>query len=136
MKQTRDSKLSAIYEPDPYVVAHKDENAFTLQDVKGNCKMRNMPYMNILVEPATIEIDIKWTSTAGVSRASSGTSAVRPARNYGQPAVGTVTGSPPEQLPRQFRYISASEHKAYACIDDKFCLQLVHLKKQRETVKK
>jgi len=49
LKQTRDSKLSSIYEPDPYVVAHKDENAFTLQDVKGNCKMCNIPHLKIEV---------------------------------------------------------------------------------------
>ena len=32
LKQTRDSKLSPNFEPDPYVVAHKDGNALVLQD--------------------------------------------------------------------------------------------------------
>ena len=56
LKQTRDSKLSPTYKPDPYAVAHKDGNAVVLQDEKGNCKMRNIAHMKKFVEPATIEI--------------------------------------------------------------------------------
>ena len=37
LKQTRDSKLSPIYEPDPCVGAHKDD-AFTLQGVNETVK--------------------------------------------------------------------------------------------------
>ena len=130
LKQTRDSKLSPIYEPDPCVGAHKDD-AFTLQGVNETVKCaKYLTWRLKFVEPATIEIGIKGTRTTRVSRAISGTSAVRPARNYSQPAVGTVTRSPPKQLPRQFR--SISEHKAYARIDDIFCLQVVYLKKKRE----
>ena len=57
LRQALDSKLSPNFEPDPYVVAHKDgENAVVLQDAKGNCKMRNIAHMQKFVEPATIEI--------------------------------------------------------------------------------
>lgn len=56
LKQTRDSKLSPNFEPDPYVVAHKDGNAVVLQDAEGNCKMRNIAHMKKFVEPATVEI--------------------------------------------------------------------------------
>ena len=61
--------------------------------------MRNIAHMKKFVETATIEIEAsKGPEPARTSRASSGTSAVRPARSYGQPAVCTATGIPPEQL--------------------------------------
>ena len=57
LKQAHDSKLSPNFEPEPYVVAHKDGNAVVLQDAKGNCKMRNIAHMKKFVEPATTEIE-------------------------------------------------------------------------------
>ena len=47
-KQARDSRLSLDFEPDAYVVAHKDGNAVVLQDAKGNCKMCNISSLLIL----------------------------------------------------------------------------------------
>ena len=44
-KQAGDSRLSLDFEPDPYVVAHKDGNAVVLQDARGNCKMSNIDHM-------------------------------------------------------------------------------------------
>jgi len=49
-------KQAPNFEPNPYVVAHKDGNAVVLQDAKGNCKMRNIAHMKKFVEPATLEI--------------------------------------------------------------------------------
>ena len=57
MKQTRDSKLSPNFQPESYVVAHKDGNAVALQDAKGHCKIRNIADMKKFVEPATTEIE-------------------------------------------------------------------------------
>ena len=58
LKQARDNELSRIFEPNPCVVAHKDRNAFVLQDSKGNCKMRNIAHIKTSVEPATKKIEI------------------------------------------------------------------------------
>ena len=49
LKQARNSKLSPNFEPDPYVVAHKDGNAVVLQDTKGNCEMRNIIIIIIII---------------------------------------------------------------------------------------
>ena len=56
LKQTRESKLSPIYKPDPYVVTHKDENAVVLEDKNGNSKMRHVAHMKTFVDPATIKV--------------------------------------------------------------------------------
>ena len=48
---------SSNYEPDPYVVIHKDGNAVVLQDVNGNSKMRNIAHLKKFVEPATTEME-------------------------------------------------------------------------------
>ena len=45
LKEARDIKLSPNFEPDSYVVAHKDRNAVVLQEAKGNCKMRNIAHI-------------------------------------------------------------------------------------------
>ena len=64
-KQTRDSKLSPNYEPDPYIYIY-------------------ITHMKKFVEPATIEIEAsKGPEQHELPEASSGTSAVRPAsRQY------------------------------------------------------
>ena len=54
LKQTRENKLSPNYEPDPYVVTHKDGNAVILQDANGNNKMRNIAHTKKFIEPVTI----------------------------------------------------------------------------------
>lgn len=53
LKQSRENKLSPNYEPDPYVVTHKDGNAVILQDANGNNKMRNTAHTKKFVEPVT-----------------------------------------------------------------------------------
>ena len=57
LKQTRDNKFSTNYEPDPYVVTHKDGNAVVLQYANGNNKMRNIAHMKKFVEPVIIEME-------------------------------------------------------------------------------
>ena len=57
LNQTRKSKLSPIYEAEPYVVTHKERNAVILQDVNGNSKMRNIAHMKNFNEPGEAKQD-------------------------------------------------------------------------------
>ena len=50
LKQTRENKLSPNYEPEPYIVTHKNGN-----DTNGNNKMRNIAHMKKFVDPETVD---------------------------------------------------------------------------------
>ena len=92
LKQTRENKLSPNYEPDPYVVTHKDGNAVVLQDANGNNKMRNIVHTKKFVEPVTIEIEESDKQEQPVQTAMS--EQCSPASMYSHPAVSADTGSP------------------------------------------
>ena len=99
MKQARDSKRSPNYEPEPYLVAHKDGNAVVLQDAKGNCKMRNIAYMKKFVEPATTEIE----ASKGPEQPKLSEKVVEPAQ-CDQPETKVIqsSGEPQEVLPSNY----------------------------------
>ena len=57
LKHTRESKLSPNYEAESFVVTHKEGNAVIVQDVNGNCKMRNITHVKKFVEPGHAKQD-------------------------------------------------------------------------------
>ena len=69
--------------------------------------MRNVAHIKKFVEPATIEIE----ASKGPEKPELPKQVVEPVQ-CDPPAVGTATGSPPEQPPKQFRYISTCAHRA------------------------
>ena len=56
LQQSRINKLSPTYEPEPYVVVHKDGNATIIQSPVGNTKMRNTAHLRRFVEPESTQV--------------------------------------------------------------------------------
>ena len=55
LKQARENKLLAIYEPDPYKVVHKDGKAVILKDTDGSSKLQNIAHMKKFTTPETAQ---------------------------------------------------------------------------------
>ena len=51
LNKGRDNKLSPSFEPLPYKVVEKKDNAVLIQDQEGNTKMRNASHMKTFIQP-------------------------------------------------------------------------------------
>ena len=55
LKQTRENKLDANFEPTPYKVVQKDGNALLLENDEGVRKMRNVAHVKKLVKQSSAD---------------------------------------------------------------------------------